>query len=62
MINGTDTITLQQKRMNQGNHTRLRVITISLKRLRMITTSLKSQNSSTTGSRRQELLVKHLHL
>ena len=62
MMSGTDTITLQQKRMNQGAHTRLRVITTSLKRLRVITTSLKSQKSSTTGSRRQDLLVKHLHL
>ena len=52
MMNETDTTTLQQKKMNQGVHTRLRVIT----------TSLQSQKSSTTGSRRQDLLAKYLYL
>ena len=62
MMSGTDTITLQQKRMNQGAHTRLRVITTSLKCLWVITTSLQSHKLSTIQSRRQELLVKYLHL
>ena len=31
MMSGTDTITLQQKRMNQGAHTCLRMITTSFK-------------------------------
>ena len=52
MINGTITITFLQKRMNQGAHTRLRVIT----------TSLNSSKPSTTGNRKQDLLVKYLHL
>ena len=62
MMSGTDTITLQQKRMNQGAHTLVWVTTTSLKNLQMITTSLQSQKSSTIGPRRQDLLVKHLHL
>ena len=62
MMSGTDTITLQQNKMNQGAHTRFRVITTSLKHLQVITTSLQSQKSSTTGPQRQDLLVKHLYL
>ena len=54
MMSGTDTITLQQKRTNQGAHTRLRVITTSLKHLRVIKTPSQSQKLSTTGSQKQD--------
>ena len=52
MMGGTITITLLQKIMNKGAHTRLRVITISL----------NSPKLSTTGNQKQDLLVKYLRL
>ena len=49
MMSETIDITLLQKRMNQVAHTRLRVITTSLKRLQVITTSINSPKPSITG-------------
>ena len=62
MMSRTDNIILQQKRMIQGAHTCLRMLTASLKHLRVIMTFLQSQKSSTRGSQRQDLLLKYLHL
>ena len=50
MMSRTDIIILQQKRVNQGAHTRLWVITTSLKRLWVITTSLQSQKIKHNGT------------
>ena len=52
MMSGTITTTFLEERMNQGAHTRIRVITASL----------KSPRPSTTGNQKQDLLVKYLHL
>ena len=52
MMYGTITTKLLQKRMNQGAHTRLWVTTAFI----------KSPKPSTTENRKQDLLVKYLHL
>ena len=52
IMSGTVTTTFLQKRMNQGAHTRLWVITISL----------NSPKSSTMGNQKPDLLVKYLYL
>ena len=52
MMSGTVITIFLQRRMNQGAHTRLQVIT----------TSLNSPKSSITGNQKQDLLVKYLHL
>ena len=52
MISGTTTTILLPKRMIQGAHTHLRTTTAFF----------NSPRPSTTGNRKQDLLVKYLHL